>query len=428
MKDNMKRLISAVLAAAITFTVLTACSPEQLIRRLTGKEERYAVKEAEATRQQSYLEGLTTAPDEMTLWGYQALQNDEERRVYSLLDVTVGGGQEDGFRIENHMLDRLSGIIEMYKTDHPEVFWIDDRYSYEYTTYASYTDVNILYSVKPSEIAPARQRLEEAVTSFLSAIPENLSPYETELAINDRLLSLCEYDEEAAAQEEVVANEQTAYGALVDNRAVCEGYTRAFQLLCQRRGIECLPVNGVSEGDGVGDGNHIWNAVMLDGEWYYVDVTWNDFHPDSDDYQLTDIESHLYFNITTDALLEDHIINPVFGSDEETDYYNAFVPDCTDETYNYFNQSVPRLSDLNDCDDFVSALAAAAANGDETFAFSISEALDYNDTTAEIIGGYAYEWFSYCNDVNDSDHQLTEDCKVYTYDKRSVAAFGLVYE
>lgn len=49
---------------------------------------------------------------------------------------------------------------------------------------------------------------------------------------------------------------------------VCEGYARAFKMLCDKIGVECILV---------GSDKHMWNYVkMEDGNWYAVDTTWND--------------------------------------------------------------------------------------------------------------------------------------------------------
>ncbi len=49
---------------------------------------------------------------------------------------------------------------------------------------------------------------------------------------------------------------------------VCEGYSRAFKLICDRLGVPCVLVSG---------GNHMWNHVKMDdGKWYAVDVTYDD--------------------------------------------------------------------------------------------------------------------------------------------------------
>jgi hypothetical protein len=55
-------------------------------------------------------------------------------------------------------------------------------------------------------------------------------------------------------------------------KPVCEGYAKAFQLICDAIDVPCILVSG--EGDG---GEHMWNYVQMeDGKWYAMDVTWND--------------------------------------------------------------------------------------------------------------------------------------------------------
>ena len=63
-----------------------------------------------------------------------------------------------------------------------------------------------------------------------------------------------------------------------DTRVVCEGYSKAFQYLCDKtnfdyNNISCYSVSGTAD-DGNGEGPHMWNIVTMDdGRNYLVDVT-----------------------------------------------------------------------------------------------------------------------------------------------------------
>ena len=59
----------------------------------------------------------------------------------------------------------------------------------------------------------------------------------------------------------------TAYGALIENKAVCQGYSGAFNLLCEAAGVKSLAVANKT---------HMWNVVLYDGELYHYDVTYDD--------------------------------------------------------------------------------------------------------------------------------------------------------
>lgn len=59
---------------------------------------------------------------------------------------------------------------------------------------------------------------------------------------------------------------------LLNNKTgVCQGYSVTFYIFMKQMGIPCTLVMG--NADNV---SHAWNAVKLDGSWYYVDVTWDD--------------------------------------------------------------------------------------------------------------------------------------------------------
>ncbi len=99
--------------------------------------------------------------------------------------------------------------------------------------------------------------------------PTGDTPYERVLSIHDYICTLTTYD---TTGEYVYS----AYGALIDHRAVCEGYAEAFKLLCDANGIDCVLVSGTGI-TSTGRENHMWNYVcMEDGNWYAVDATWDD--------------------------------------------------------------------------------------------------------------------------------------------------------
>lgn len=59
-------------------------------------------------------------------------------------------------------------------------------------------------------------------------------------------------------------------GACGRKAPVCESYARAFKVLCDESDIPCVLVSGDAGGP------HMWNSVYLEGNWYAVDVTFND--------------------------------------------------------------------------------------------------------------------------------------------------------
>ena len=74
------------------------------------------------------------------------------------------------------------------------------------------------------------------------------------------------------------------YGTLINQKAVCEGYAKAFKYIMDELEIPCILVCGTATNSVGVTENHAWNYVQIDGIWYAVDVTWDDPVPDLGEY------------------------------------------------------------------------------------------------------------------------------------------------
>lgn len=75
------------------------------------------------------------------------------------------------------------------------------------------------------------------------------------------------------------ANAEEPYsilGALIEGKAVCEGYARSFKYIMDNLQIPCVLVSGTGTNSQGETESHAWNYVQLDGKWYAIDVTWDD--------------------------------------------------------------------------------------------------------------------------------------------------------
>ena len=114
------------------------------------------------------------------------------------------------------------------------------------------------------KLAHDAELLERIVRRVVRFMPEGLSTY-------DKYYYLAAVLSEHVSYDSRPENAFTAFGALVCKRAVCEGYTSAFMLLCREAGLWCAYRNGQPENSG-----HTWNMVRLESGIYNVDVTWCD--------------------------------------------------------------------------------------------------------------------------------------------------------
>ncbi|MBR3779120.1 MAG: hypothetical protein IKL13_05315 [Clostridia bacterium] len=269
---------------------------------------------------------------------YQQLSGTEQHaygQVYTALrdhektdsSVTGADGQElPGIRIPlsdvRFTREQISHLFETFFRDNPRFFYLDRTYSlegYDHNGKTVYDTLLLQFTMDTEQRIRALDELDKAVTAILSDRPHTADDYEVELYLHDRLLTSCVYDDEAAsASSDKYANAYSAYGALIEGRAVCEGYAKAMQLLLNASSIPTTVVLGHAVEDGEA---HMWNLVSINGSFYYLDPTWNDDDADNRVH-------YTYFNITSDMLSRTHI--PEKG---------AFVIDCTAQTDNYHHRN-----------------------------------------------------------------------------------------
>lgn len=161
-----------------------------------------------------------------------------------------------------------------------------------------------------------REILERCREVLGEVLAEGMSAYEMELAVHDWLVEWGSYDR--TVYDNPNHSGRTGYrdpwGMLVGGYGNCLGYSSTFQLLMDLSGVECITVVGAAFGSRE---DHAWNMVKLDGEWYCVDVTWDD--PTG---AARNGRHHRYFNVTSAYLRE---------TDHQWDYRN--VPEATAAAY-----------------------------------------------------------------------------------------------
>ena len=93
----------------------------------------------------------------------------------------------------------------------------------------------------------------------------------------------CVYDSGASSD----SLSHIAYSLFHDGRAVCDGYSGAYNLLLKLEGIECSALS---------NSDHIWTVATLDGVTCHIDVTWGDVGntPDYRYFAMTPEQSWSY--------------------------------------------------------------------------------------------------------------------------------------
>ncbi|MCI7125026.1 MAG: hypothetical protein MR935_02310 [Agathobaculum sp.] len=180
---------------------------------------------------------------------------------------------------------------------------LEARYPYAFSLHAS-SRAGGTTLVRAELSRPARQRQAREYAAVLAAetVSGGMTDAQKLRALHDALVRLCAYDSRTAASAapDGATAPFAADGALLDHRAVCAGYGRAFGMLCEAVGLRTVYI--ASE-----EMNHGWNAVRLDGQTYYIDCTFDDPVPDRGEYV-----SDRYFLLTAEQLSATHLWDKAF--------------------------------------------------------------------------------------------------------------------
>ncbi len=234
----------------------------------------------------------------------------EEQGIYTVIIDSIYEMPE---RIEIPAMGtgNLTGIFTALSYDNPDLFCLGTDckvYKEGLKTFFEPT-----YALDYETYTKQKNEVETVTSVVLKGAEQYTSVYEKELYIHDYLVTNCVY-----VDPETSTSANSVYGCLVNGKASCEGYARAFQYLLNKLNINNRLVTGESTEDGEAYIGHMWNYVVLDGEGYFVDVTWDD--PKT----ATQVLRHTFFNVTTNDILLEH------RNIEQT------LPLCTAKKYNYF--------------------------------------------------------------------------------------------
>ncbi len=251
--------------------------------------------------------------------------NKAETGLYNRL-IAKMENYEFVFEFENVDSETFKKVYYAVLYDHPEIFWLGLNYSYSVRTLGDYSRIRVepdLFSNDQTVVMQARERLNETVREVAARASQCSGVFEKVRLVHDYIVDQTTYDSETLSlvmtgRSKGLLSASTAYGCLVEGKAVCSGYSAAFQLMMQELGIESGRVNGTRISE---EGPHQWNYVCLDGDYYYVDATWDD--PIKSDGASA--KTYDYFLISENDLAYTH------RKDEDLP-----VPVCNGTRYNYF--------------------------------------------------------------------------------------------
>lgn len=200
--------------------------------------------------------------------------------------------------------DDIAVVYEVMVNEEIELFYLDSKFYYS----GSPADkMKLRYIDTPSNIRKKRKDMDAATQEILSKVTSGMSDYDMVKLFHDEIIKNVTYD---------TSGENNVYGAFVNKRTMCQGYAGAFLRLCNLTGIPALSITGQTNEP------HMWNMVKIDGEWYHIDLTWDD--PDKED--APEFARYDYFGLDTATIKTLRTI----------DHYDYALPEAASDRYNYF--------------------------------------------------------------------------------------------
>ncbi len=227
-----------------------------------------------------------------------------------------------------YIVDYARVVVQAFRQDHPEVFWLGEPYIHYQVTYRhriwgaihfsqrivlcfshrnGEKDIRLQKYRDPEIIREDIVRMNDAADAILAQLPEG-SRWEQLFYLNRWLTTHNAFRE--GEWDDSSHNPLTALlGADAAEGSVCDSYAGAMKILCDRAGIPCVLVMGEARDSAQAEAYaHKWNAVQMeDGAWYAIDVTWNDPIVESGGLRKTEAESGVenerFFLVGTDTVV-----------------------------------------------------------------------------------------------------------------------------
>ena len=225
-------------------------------------------------------------------------------------DITIPATLPPGDynEVTEYLMSKVELAVDIIRRDIPEIFWLSlgafgIEWSGNMTTREGVLTVRLTYRHTPEQIQGLRTQINRVVQNVLDTAPSDTLGKITHF--HDWVVTGTTYA--CYVLVDLTSQGQHAFnidGVFLRGSAVCEGYSKAFALLCNLAGIPNVIVYGVAGGE-----NHSWNYVYLEGQWYLIDPTWNS--PIGEENILL----HTFFLLGSHSMVGDLPVYQIFTPD-----------------------------------------------------------------------------------------------------------------
>lgn len=250
--------------------------------------------------------------------GYDKLSFNEKKYYDKIYRAILNGeGSINLFGL--FRMETLEKIIVALKYDHTELFYVDFQ-QINCTIAPAGMIYYIHYTIRLSVRGMMNRNMESWITTAINQMQLTGDETEAEIykKVHNYIIRNIEYDYDALKNPDMYPESFTVRGIFERKKAVCEGISKAFKLLCDRLGAkDVYVVEGISSRESFGNSiPHAWNIVKSGNKYSHIDVTWDLGSSSTCRYNRYD-----YFMIPDDWINIDHTYTKRFKCEEVDQSY-----------------------------------------------------------------------------------------------------------
>lgn len=185
-------------------------------------------------------------------------------------------------------LDYATQLYTDVINDFSEFFYVSTSFGYsEY--FGKITEVRPMYVVSKGNLESAKKQFNDGMNKAMSLLDDSMNDLQKAMVIHDYILNHSLY----ADDEYDISH--SAWGFFYNGHVVCAGLSLVYSYMLRQAGVES---------DYVFSNNmhHAWNAVKVDGNWHYVDLTYDGQTLDNDNPEPNGMSLHKWFMKSIDYM------------------------------------------------------------------------------------------------------------------------------
>lgn len=257
---------------------------------------------------------------------YQSL-NDKEKRLYDNFLKGVKYHYPEIFVSFQCNDNEIENVFRAVLYDHPELYFLN--LSWKYKADRGGTTIAPQYTYKPDEIVEIDKRIKAKFEKVFARVINSKDEFAKVLMVHDYICTTVKYDAEADTSFNIL-------GPFFKGHSACQGIAMMAKYLFDYIGIKSIFIYGKAVGEGHSEG-HGWNKVMINGNWYNIDITF--------DLRRHGCLQYTYFNVTDQEISYDHVIETenspaCISSQDNYFHHQGLVFASVRDAASYFNEKL----------------------------------------------------------------------------------------